>query len=115
MFERKQASSESWYCPNGHTVVFTQSKLDKAKAEADALRKERDRLKQNEEYYSQRQAELKAELKATNASLAATKGVLTKTSKRIGQGVCPCCNRSFPNLARHMAGKHKDFKLEVVG
>lgn len=26
--------------------------------------------------------------------------------KRVDRGVCPCCNRSFQNLARHMATKH---------
>lgn len=27
--------------------------------------------------------------------------------KRVSRGVCPHCNRSFINLARHMACKHK--------
>lgn len=26
--------------------------------------------------------------------------------KRVDRGVCPCCNRTFSNLARHMATKH---------
>lgn len=25
---------------------------------------------------------------------------------RVGAGVCPCCNRTFTNLARHMKTKH---------
>ena len=24
-------------------------------------------------------------------------------------GVCPCCNRSFSNLRRHIQAKHKEF------
>lgn len=27
----------------------------------------------------------------------------------VGAGVCPCCNRTFKNLARHMAGQHPGF------
>ena len=27
-------------------------------------------------------------------------------------GTCPCCNRTFTNLARHMASKHKDVGAE---
>lgn len=30
--------------------------------------------------------------------------------KRIGKGVCPCCNRSFIALGRHIKTKHPDFK-----
>lgn len=40
---------------------------------------------------------------------AATKGKLTKERKRVGKGVCPCCNRSFDNLRRHMETKHPEF------
>ena len=37
---------------------------------------------------------------------AAAKGQLTKVKKRVGNGVCPCCTRSFTDLARHMESKH---------
>lgn len=33
-----------------------------------------------------------------------------KANKRTKAGVCPCCNRTFKQLARHMETKHKDFK-----
>lgn len=39
----------------------------------------------------------------------ATKGVITKIKKRIHNGVCPCCNRSFTNLERHMKSKHPSY------
>ena len=42
--------------------------------------------------------------------LSAQKGVTTKIKNRIGNGVCPCCNRTFKNLARHMQGQHPDYK-----
>ena len=29
-----------------------------------------------------------------------------KRLRRVQNGVCPCCNRTFSNLARHMATKH---------
>lgn len=37
------------------------------------------------------------------------RGVVTKTKNRIGKGVCPCCNRTFVELARHIATKHPDY------
>ncbi len=32
----------------------------------------------------------------------------SRMRKRIQNGVCPCCNRTFQNLARHMASEHPD-------
>jgi hypothetical protein len=29
--------------------------------------------------------------------------------------VCPCCNRSFQNLRRHMATKHPEFNAPGPG
>lgn len=46
---------------------------------------------------------------AAQNSLRATKGVITKIKKRVHNGVCPCCNRSFVNLRRHMKNKHPDY------
>lgn len=43
------------------------------------------------------------------ASLKATKGVVTRLSKRASAGTCPCCNRTFKQLAAHMATKHQTF------
>ena len=33
---------------------------------------------------------------------------IEKQLKRIHKGVCPCCNRSFTNLKRHMETKHPE-------
>lgn len=32
---------------------------------------------------------------------------------RVANGVCPCCNRHFENLERHMKGQHPDFQPEA--
>ncbi len=47
---------------------------------------------------------------AAEASLIATKAVVTRIKNRAAVGVCPCCNRTFKQLAAHMAMKHPDFK-----
>ncbi len=36
----------------------------------------------------------------------------TRIKNRIAAGVCPCCNRSFQNLSRHMSNKHPTFAGE---
>ncbi len=32
-----------------------------------------------------------------------------KLAKRVKNGVCPCCTRSFTNLKRHIASKHPEY------
>lgn len=34
----------------------------------------------------------------------------TRKLSRVQRGVCPCCKRSFSNLARHMEKKHPEKK-----
>ncbi len=85
------------YCPLGHSYVPA------GKGEAERLR---ERLRREE----RRSASLLAELDQEQASHRATKGQLTKTKKRIANGICPCCHRSFVNVARHMKSQHPDFE-----
>lgn len=93
--DRRQ-DRKSFWCPNGHA----QSYIGKTEAE-----KERERAQKAEE----RSAALIAQLDQERASHSATKGQLTKTKKRIANGVCPCCHRSFVQLARHMKGQHPKY------
>ena len=59
---------------------------------------------------SQRRAECEADRRLeAEHRLRATKGVVTKMKKRVGKGVCPCCNRHFGNLQKHMESKHPDY------
>jgi hypothetical protein len=106
--ERLKADSGEWfYCPNGHRQHFTESETDK-------LRRERDRLAQQIvhrdstiEHYRQRSETL-------DKRLSATKGVVTRIKNRVGAGVCPCCTRSFQNLANHMKSQHPQFRAEAA-
>ncbi len=52
-----------------------------------------------------------ANCKAENAEYRrrAAVGQVTKIKNRISKGVCPCCNRTFANLARHMESQHPDY------
>lgn len=97
-------SKDGWYCPNGHCLTITET-------DANKLRRERDRLQQR---LAQRDDEIAAEQKRT----AAYKGQVTRLKKRAAAGLCPCCNRHFTNLKRHMATKHAgmdpDEPLKVI-
>jgi len=41
------------------------------------------------------------------------KGAMVRTHNRIKNGVCPCCQRTFQNLLKHMATKHPKFNSVV--
>lgn len=73
------------------------------------LREQLDREKNNSQRLSDRLDLEREDHKRTEYQRRAAKGQLTKTKKRIGAGVCPCCNRTFQDLARHMTGQHPDY------
>lgn len=92
--EARKRSREVFHCPNcGDTRVFT----------------EKTREQQAREAAERRAAE--AELEASEARTKATETSrrYNRMRNRIRNGVCPCCNRTFDNLARHMATKHPSF------
>ena len=106
--KRLLATGDEFWCPNGHRQYFSES---------DVQRLER-QLKE-----SKRQVELfkgcyeieQADHDYTRRRLSATKGVLTKTKSRVANGICPCCNRHFENLQRHMGNKHPNYSTVETG
>jgi hypothetical protein len=95
-------SCKVFYCPNGHGQHYAVSEADRLREELAAVQaRERNALAFARSVQDQNEAERRAH--------AATKGKLTKTRRRLYNGVCPCCNRSFANLGRHMAGQHPDY------
>jgi hypothetical protein len=92
-----------FYCPNGHKLYY-------GEGEADRLRKELAQEKKFKEWAQQDAKIARKNRERAERQLSATKGVVTKIKKRVGNGVCPCCKRSFTNLRRHMHTKHPDYK-----
>jgi hypothetical protein len=98
----EQRDRLSFYCPNGHSQHYV------GKSDGQLLREERERADR-----------LRGELSSTRAERdhhwTERKKLCTRhhnMRKRIQQGVCPCCNRTFENLARHMKSKHPAFDYE---
>lgn len=95
-------SGIQFYCPYGHDQHFIEGE-----SEATKLRRERDRL-------MQRLAEKDDSIRTLEARRRAALGQVTKIKNRVGHGICPCCNRSFENLHRHMATKHPTYAAEAA-
>jgi hypothetical protein len=100
--EGKTQEDRTFYCPNGHARVF-----QAGMSEADKLRRERDRLVQEKARLEEAVA---AEKRRASAQFAQN----TILRKKIGEGSCPCCDRSFTNLKVHMRRKHPEFKAEAA-
>lgn len=90
---RKNAGS--LYCPNGHRLGWSETEAEKLRKQLDA---ERNRVE-----FFKREAE-QARVLARAAKASTTK--VKKKLERIEKGVCPQCNRTFSNVARHMQTKH---------
>jgi len=80
-----------FWCPNGHRQYFpSETQADKY---ARLLKEEQRRHART--------------LARENEERAAKEKVERKL-KRVKRGVCPECNRTFQNIARHMACKHRN-------
>ena len=103
---------QTWYCPNGHQWCYRETEDDRIRRERDQLKQ---RIAQKDDEIAEQRAEkerqrLRAE--ALERKVSAARGQITKIKKRAANGVCPCCNRTFADLARHMHSKHPGFVSE---
>ena len=98
----REHPGQPFYCPAGHGQHYT-GKTDAEKLRIQlAAQVDRVRFWQEEHARERR-------------SHSATKGQLTRARRRIGRGVCPNCNRSFPALAEHMRTEHPELALDEEG
>lgn len=112
--ELLRRTCQTFYCLWGHSQHFTRgpSENDKLRLERDRLKQEAARLEERAQAY-QRAEEAAQEHAAYQARrAAAARGQVTRLKNRAAAGLCPCCNRSFSNLQRHMAGQHPGFQAE---
>lgn len=85
------------------------------KTEVVRLREELERKTKDRDYWMARHGEARDQILKTERRLSATQGVVTRIKNRVGKGVCPCCNRYFANVHRHMANQHPEFAAEQKG
>lgn len=94
--ECRKVKGKGWHCPNGHARVFSESAVEKLQRQLDAERT--------------RNAEIMKQRDQAERKLKSKERVLKRMTNRVAHGVCPCCNRTFQNLQRHMSTKHPDFE-----
>jgi RNA polymerase-binding transcription factor DksA len=109
-FAIPQSLNERWlsgahrnvYCPLGHVNVMCVTEVDKVR---DELAREKHRTEQAQADAAYQRERKEQEIRRRNAA----RGQVTRIKNRVKNGVCPACNRTFEDLARHMASKHPHY------
>jgi len=96
-YNRLRRDHSTFYCPNGHPRKFMH--------ESDVERERRLRKEAENRAVAERAARDRAEAEAKDMRTQ-----LGTLRKRTAAGVCPCCHRTFRQLATHMKTKHPRFK-----
>lgn len=100
--DAKRRTHGSFTCPNGHSQSYLgESSLEKA----ERLKREAENRLQSQLNESRHEAEVLR--RERDKAIKQKKQI----ERRIAGGVCPCCNRTFEDLARHMKSKHKEYGL----
>lgn len=96
----------TFYCPNGHSQSYVGKSHEQRAKEAEAeLRKE----KQRREWAEHNAKNAREDAQQAEYRRRAEKAAKTRIKNRVAKGVCPCCNRTFQDLQRHMTTKHPDY------
>lgn len=107
-YQKRRERRTRFYCPNGDCLSYRESEADKLKKKLAAKDAEigwySDALKRSRQQTTHAEARRRAE-----------KAAKTRIKNRIAAGVCPCCNRTFQNLARHMQNQHPEFTKNEAG
>ena len=95
-------TGQGFFCPNGHSLTLgsrTQKKIEQLKNKVAQEQEAAEYWRKS--YHGEREDHDQ------------TKRRLSATKKRVANGVCPCCQRSFKQLSQHMKSKHPDYVSEA--
>jgi hypothetical protein len=103
---RNKGRDLTFYCPNGHGQSFVESEVERLKRQLAAEKASAERARVDRDFW-------RVQKDIADRQVAAQRGINTKLKKRIGAGVCPCCQRTVSQLARHMKSKHPEFAKDA--
>lgn len=103
--EGRRRNGQLFYCPNGHSWTYTETREQKLQKQLDAA--------------TARCSKLDADLSIrtdqrdfAERRIIATRGLVTRLKRRVRDGVCPCCSKRFDDMAAHMQASHPGFAKE---
>lgn len=101
--EKKRESGGYWTCP------YCKCSWGYGRSENDRLKLEAENARNAAAAERARHDQTRAALEHERNSARTARGHVTRIKNRIAAGVCPCCGRTFKDLARHMGTKHPDY------
>lgn len=105
MYRHQQEKGGFHHCPNGHSQGWS-----KEESEIARLRRERDLAKQQ---IARAEDEAREAREQAARDVAKAKAETKRLKKRTAAGTCPCCQRTFSNMAEHMKHQHPEFVGEA--
>lgn len=96
-YRLRRIDGQGWLCPNGHSVIATNTTL-----------KENRTLRE-------KNLDLRARLDQAEADAEAKKRDIARMKKRAKAGLCQFCRRHFVNVARHVENRHPNGKASRSG
>jgi len=108
--DRLTKDKSTFYCLNGHSQGFYG--LTATERENAELKRKLEIEQRQREWAQQRATRADERADSAQRSANSYKGKLRSVKERVKNGVCPCCQRSFVQLARHMASKHPGFAVD---
>jgi len=104
--DQRREDHGTFYCPNGHGQHYTgKTEAQKLREQLAAAERQRDSANGSATFW-------RYQAGAAERSARAVKGHMTRLRKRIANGVCPCCQRSFANVRAHIHGQHPEWAAE---
>lgn len=108
--DTRLADHKQFNCPNGCYVNWSgKSESELLKEELAAKEAQLTSARSNRDYYQEKYHATEKKLDYKGRVLTRKTNELHKVKTRIRHGVCPCCNRSFADLHKHMNSKHPGF------
>lgn len=106
-YDKRRDDHEMFFCPNGHQQYYS-GESDKEK-----LRKQLEASEKKAEYLMSRANDNLERYLSEKRSKAVHKAHYTMLKKKIKKGQCPCCDKSFPDVAGHIQSVHPDYNKKM--
>lgn len=94
-----------FWCPAGHQLRYD------GRSETVVLEERLEHSRDRAGRLAHRAEQAEASAKAHRGAATRARNERDKAKARIAKGVCPCCNRHFKDVERHMATRHPDYHL----
>jgi hypothetical protein len=101
LLQMRSQDGLTFFCPNGHGIGYVSTNAD--------LKRKLNLAKDQNAALTARIDQDTAQMRSLKGSATRARNRLAAVQERAAAGVCPCCNRTFKQLAQHMASKHPGY------